>query len=434
MSIRTHVSENVNKIVKRKDFTGHFGDLHSLLTSKDLETEFSELVGLPVSSLAVHHFHALTEIMLALNREVLKVIAGKRVLETSNTSIESREKINVYEMTSDSKGKVRYCGAWAIAKVMNSCRQYFKSNIYSSDKTVRMKAKEEYRKSELLVQMTWSSSTAEKQSKYKDTLNVTLSRKYQKGSLIHINDDVFEWILELEQERINILNAEMLSIHQEDFVENALKILTGNDRLIQKWKDVVSFHCLNHIIPAEVADLSLQLFKTVVTRYLKMGIGEFLREYRRDFKLQKTEAHRKKVVEKKNKKDLTSSKVTLRSMKEDASASKKNSHQRLQVMVNDKETIFHTTVYSKSEIQLLCKAYGVVFKKNDNKVKLSDKLIPKIRNLHNIPFPHVIDERLPHPEASSVVVRATSTSVVSPESFPDSSDDQKNTGNCTLKI
>ena len=71
----------------------------------------------------------------------------------------------------------------------------------------------------------------------------------------------------------------MLSIHQEDFVENALKILTGNDRLIQKWKDVVSFHCLNSpiIIPAEVADLSLQLFKTVVTRYLKMGIREFLR-------------------------------------------------------------------------------------------------------------------------------------------------------------
>ena len=140
-----------------------------------METEFSELVGLPVSSLAEHHFHALTEIMLALNREVLKVIAGKRVLETPNTSIKSREKINVYEMTSDSKGKVRYCGAWAIAKVMNSCRQCFKSNIYSSDETVRMKAKEEYRKSELLVQMTWSSSTAEQQSKYKDTLNVTLS-------------------------------------------------------------------------------------------------------------------------------------------------------------------------------------------------------------------------------------------------------------------
>ena len=55
--------------------------------------------------------------------------------------------------------------------------------------------------------MTWSSSTAEQQSKYKDTLNVTLSRKYQKGSLIHINDDdVFEWILELEQERINIIH------------------------------------------------------------------------------------------------------------------------------------------------------------------------------------------------------------------------------------
>ena len=123
-------------------------------------------------------------------------------------------------------------------------------------------------------------------------------------------------------------------------------------------------------------------------------------------------------------------------MEEDASASKKNSYQWLQVMVNDKETIFHTTVYSKSEIQLLCKAYGVVFKKNDNKVKLSDKLIPKICNLRNIPFSHVIDERLPHFEASSVAVRATSTLTLTTtlKDDPDSSDDQKNTGNCTLKI
>lgn len=55
--------------------------------------------------------------------------------------------------------------------------------------------------------------------------------------------------------------------------------------------------------------LVLHLFNDVVTRYVKMWVGEFLREFRRDVKLKKTEAHRKKVVEKK--KDLVSSKVAL---------------------------------------------------------------------------------------------------------------------------
>ena len=79
---------------------------------------------------------------------------------------------------------------------------------------------------------------------------------------------------------------------------------------------------------------------------------------------------------------------------ERSSACKRNSHQRLQVMVNDKETIFQVSVYSKSELQLLCKAYRVVFKKNDSKLKLSDKSIAQICNLHNIPHPQLIHEDL----------------------------------------
>ena len=430
--LKESVLQVFNHILKeRKDFTGHFGDLHSLITSKDLEKEFSKLVGLPVSLLAEHHFHAMTELIFALNRLVLKVIVGERF---PSSGIESSESINVQEMSDDSKGKVRYCGAWAIAKVMYWCRKYFKSNIHSSDQNVWIKEKQEYRKSELLGQMTWTSSTAQQQSKYKDTLNVTRSRKYDKGTLVHIIDDLFEWIPELEQERVNMFNAKILSKHQEDVIEKALEVLTGNDRLIQKWKDIVLVHCLDSSVinAADVTHLSLQLFKEVVTRYLKMGVGEFLREFRRDFKLEKTELHSKKVVEKKKKKDLTSSKVTLQSIKEDMSANKKNSHQRLQVMVNDKETIFQTSVYSKSELQLLCKAYSVVFRKNDSKMRLSDKLVQQIRNSHDIPLPHILDETLQYPETSSSTVTSAPTCIVAPAPLPETLDNQRDTGNFIL--
>lgn len=168
---------------------------------------------------------------------------------------------------------------------------------------------------------------------------------------------MFEWILELEQKRVNLLNPQSMVTHQEDLIEHTLSIMTSNNELIEKWKAPFSVNFLvQSVINSrdEVAYLAmvLQLFNEVITRYVKMGVGEFLREFRRDFKLQKTEAHRKKVVEKK-KKDLVSSKVTLQSMKEDNSTNKKVSHLRLQAMVNEKETIFQSTVYSKGEIVIV---------------------------------------------------------------------------------
>lgn len=110
-----------------------------------------------VSDLVEYHYHALTEILLALNGSVLKVIVGERF---PSFSAQSRN-INVRAMENEGKGKVRYCGAWATAKVKNSCRSYLKSNIHSSDRKIRIKAKQEYVKSELLSQLTWSSSAAQ---------------------------------------------------------------------------------------------------------------------------------------------------------------------------------------------------------------------------------------------------------------------------------
>ncbi|KAJ7391469.1 hypothetical protein OS493_018516 [Desmophyllum pertusum] len=132
--------------------------------------------------LVEHNYHALTEIALELKMCLLSILVGKHF---PSARVEAHG-MNVSTMTDEGKGKVRYCGAWAIAKVRNACRDYFKANIHSLDPNVRMKAKAAYAKSELLSQLTWSSSTAQQHSKYKDTLMLTLSRKYDKGTLIHI--------------------------------------------------------------------------------------------------------------------------------------------------------------------------------------------------------------------------------------------------------
>lgn len=164
--------------------------------------------------------------------------------------------------------------------------------------------------------------------------------------------------------------------------------------------------------------LVLHLFNDVVTRYVKMGVGEFLREFRRDFKLKKTEAHRKKVVEKKKKKDLVSSKVALESIKKDTSVNKGNSHRRLMTMLDQQESIFQSNVYSKSELQLLSKAYGLVFRRSDSKALLSEQLVPKIRESQYVLHPQTLENPSQQPGPSRQTETTVSENMATNETGP----------------
>lgn len=129
-----------------------------------------------------------------------------------------------------------------------------------------------------MSQLTWTRSTAEKNSKYEETLNVTLSRKYDKGSLVHISDDMFEWVLDLEQMRVNLFNSKSMSLHQEGLAENELTSILSNNQPREKWKGMFAENeCF--VSPEDVTSLPSQLFMAVVTRYVKMGVGEYLHEF-----------------------------------------------------------------------------------------------------------------------------------------------------------
>ena len=404
--IKKLISETTVRKVKRKDFTCHCADLHSLLVSNELEKEFAKLLEVPVNLIYEQHYHALSELMFALNSTILKVIVSEQP-PTNSPSMTTWNITSIKDMAEDAKCKVRYCGAWAIAKERNKCRDYFRTNIYSSDGNVRKSAKEAYLKKELLDQLVWTSVNAQQESKYPDTLNVTLARKYDKGNLVHITDDMYEWTLELEQERVNFLNHQSLADHQENLIDEAMLQIKEKQQLKNKWKLLFNVDSLLlHDKSEETRQVDrfiLQLYDDVVTRYLKMAIGEFLRDFRRDFNVKKTEAHRKKVVERQKKKDLKSSKVSLESIKEDTSANLVNSHNRLKLMIEQQDSIFVTSVYSKEEVQLLCKAYGVKFKRNDSKAKLSENLRAKIQAVSQIPVPSFLTGPNQQPGSSNAL-------------------------------
>lgn len=83
------------------------------------------------------HYRALSEIVFALNSMVLKAVVGQQ-FPLSRSEVGG---IVTNDMSAEGIGKVRYCGAWAIAKERYRCQDYFRSNIYSSDHRVKSKQK-----------------------------------------------------------------------------------------------------------------------------------------------------------------------------------------------------------------------------------------------------------------------------------------------------
>lgn len=59
-------------------------------------------------------------------------------------------------------------------------------------------------------------------------------------------------------------------------------------------------------------------------------------------------------------------------------------------MIERSKTIFQTIVYSKHEVQLLYKAYGLSFKQTDLKAVLSDKLTTKIKAFKQTLSPKIL--------------------------------------------
>ena len=128
----------------------------------------------------------------------------------------------------------------------------------------------------------------------------------------------------------------------------------------------------------------------IVERYMKMGAGQFLRDFRRDYHLKKSLAHRKAVLQRKEKVNERRMKVHFKQMEQDRSPGKRISHARLLSLVNELTHKGLTRLYTKCELQHLCGAYNVRCLARWNKEKLSSELALTIRQCENMPSHQVL--------------------------------------------
>ena len=123
---------------------------------------------------------------------------------------------------------------------------------------------------------------------------------------------------------------------------------------------------------------------------MKVGAGQFLRNFRRDYNLKKSLAHRKAVLQRKEKANEKRMKIHMEEISEDRSSGKRNSHVRLLSLVNALTHKGLTCLYTKSKLQRLCSVYDVHNLTRWNKEKLTSELALAISHSENMPSHQVM--------------------------------------------
>ncbi|CAB3994285.1 Hypothetical predicted protein [Paramuricea clavata] len=116
-----------------------------------------------------------------------------------------------------------------------------------------------------------------------------------------------------------------------------------------------------------------------------MGTGQFLCDFRRDYHITKSLAHRKAVTQTKQKANEKWMKVHFQHIEQDRSPGKKVSHVRLLLLVNELKDNGLTCLCTKNELQRLCNGYNVRYLLKWNKGKLSAELAHAILHCENMP-------------------------------------------------
>ncbi|CAB3986730.1 ATP-dependent DNA helicase PIF1 [Paramuricea clavata] len=373
-----YFTENMEEMqMTNKDFTCATSKLQHLFLSQEYRSDVISAFNVTnwleiddgkrsVSALLVFH-------LFQLFGEEL----GKRVRKEEETVPID---FNVHEMGPEGRGKVRYIGGWVISKAMHKARSYVVDNKLSESITVRIKINERMKRIELLENNVVITHEAVRHSSAnQETLNLTESRQYRGRGLIHIKDDAFRFFLALEQERINKINVQRLSCLQHDLVDDSIAEALKNTTL------KTAFTALFNIDANKNKDIIVEMYNEVIERYFKMGAGQSLRDFRRDFHVKKSLAHRKEVMEKKKKAEENQMKVHLPEIEQDRSASKKVSHVRLLALVNKLGEGGLKRLYKKNDLHHLCDAYNVRWVSRWNKVKLASELAISIPLYDAIP-------------------------------------------------
>ena len=282
--VKECVLSHKDRRTERKNFASLFGELHLLCVSDIVAKEFASVLQLEPSQLQRQHHCTTTEVLSGINSAIICQIK----LTSAPEEAASMAFTNINNLLTESRGKIRHCMGWAVSGEREKIRKEFRQHVNAENVSMRSLTKNDFEKKQLICSLTWSLETAHRDSQFQETLSVTDSRQFRNNGLTVVRDEVYLCALHLEEARVACLNMRALKNCKSDLIEIGLKELSSSEYLKIEWRE---------LFPTDAnIELVDELFFGVVSRYTNMAGAQFLRDFRRETKLKKTEAHRKKIL------------------------------------------------------------------------------------------------------------------------------------------
>ncbi|KAL9967257.1 hypothetical protein ACROYT_G025442 [Oculina patagonica] len=338
---------------------------------------------------ALFHVQELSEAMISLGSSMcmdIFVFFVHFIAEKFTKHHESEEvNFSVSDMPPEGLAKLRHVGGWAVRKELECYRKFIRQNVYSQSTSTRSSVAIAHAKCELLeeniiVQYSWLKDHTE----FPGSLDVTEDRQYRERGLLHISDEAFECFMRMEEVRVEMMNRNRLMEGEtKDFVDRTIERIQADDALFDAWTNAFQD------IETGKEVLVSQLLKDVVIRYMKMATCQFLKDFRRAYKLKKTAEHRKRVLQRKQVADQRSDHPKFATIVEDRSPGKQDSHRRLHAFVQKHGFSGFNRVYKKDEVVKLSQAYGIQVRTSHTKKVLVERLVDVLKESdRNDSMPH----------------------------------------------
>jgi hypothetical protein len=351
------------KSVGNKHMTNYHKDVVLFLSTDAYKRMVANLFSTSSASVSSRQFRAAYTIVEELRKRVV-MEASEGFIRQSQEEAAHDSETKQFKGSEAGKAKVRYIAGWCVASLKHSKKEQVKRNLYKNNAMEAVKvADQEVRHLEELI--VTEEEIFQCTTDISSLMEVKRKQNIRQG-LTNVTDRCFQFFLQLDQEIRKLETIKNLHIHSKQLYTFTLDEINECQSLKETWKALFGDTEHQH-------GTVLNLFDQIVAKYVRMSSNQFKKEVNRMFAVEKEKAHRKKVLQKKEK-IRSCGNWSLERIYSDKSMEKISSHRFIQSQLEANSKFLIEGPFQKKHLLTLCDAYAVSASKNATKQAISDKL------------------------------------------------------------
>ena len=382
MDIFTNIRDSSN--VDQRLETLAYSEFHKYVTSSLHVSNTVALYGFnDASEINQEQWDLIFRLMTNIRGYVVEKITHGKSIDKPAISVNRSLSKN---LTKGARSKIRYVAGYCFAKIRYNTQCATRNSLYSVCEKIRNKTASYLSKMKLISHVCRSEGQIYKESCDPDSLHAITQKQNINQGLTHLNDECFDFSLQLTDKLLQLQNNKELNIHGEDLNQFVLDILFNDPGVKTSFSNIFySPDCLDSDLEDSVkTELINTLFHEFVGIYSRIMLKQLRKDFLADVNQMKQAAHRVKV----NNSHQQGVNFSFDSMVCDISSEKMDSHKQLKHFIMKHDKLNH---FTKKQLIILCNAYGIPNKYSEKKSDLERKLLKEIPVRNSITNPAVFD-------------------------------------------